>query len=146
MTKQKFKKVIKTACYQQALRYLQDEKKFLSKGKDLHYKELKAQCYFEIGNNFSTNDILEILAIRLKDIPLKANNPYLYTDRYCIAKGCIEEETNIHFYNCNLLVPKSRNLISSSISHQDIYSDDPLKQYRVKEIMMSRLQERKKYQ
>ena len=104
MSKQQFKKIIKTACREKAFTYLQDEREYHSKGQDLQYKSLRPQCYFEKGTKFSTYDILEILAVRLKNIPLKANNPHLYKDRYCIAKGCIEEETNLHFFSCPLLM------------------------------------------
>ena len=38
MSKQQFKKIIKTACREKAFTYLQDERKHLSKGQDLQYK------------------------------------------------------------------------------------------------------------
>ena len=72
------------------------EKEKLSKGKELHYKQLKTQPYLLPGNNLNINDKRKILQVRIRDAPVKDNYRNAYKSTVCSSPGCSSVETQVH--------------------------------------------------
>ena len=103
MKKTKFKNKIKDLCEKACLSDYLLQKSRLSKGKTLSYNTLKMQTYFKSKNCLSADSMRKIYALRTRSLPLKCNAPSKYTDRLCLAPGCLEEDQEEHVYECAYL-------------------------------------------
>ena len=98
LSKFKFKKILKDACYKSAFNNLLMEKQKLSKGCNLRYSSLKTQNYLKSGTELTTQDIKQIYTIRTRNLYLKTNFPGMFSDDKCVNINCEERDTEYHLF------------------------------------------------
>ena len=142
IAKSKFKTIVKGATIESYFASVNQAKDDLSKGRDLCYKELNIQPYLTPEYNLTTEDMKNILKIRLRDIPLKCNFPGAFSDRKCIAAPlCTGEDSNEHLFACEFMSDENEPCGQTS-KYESIFRDKVQEQANISRIMFSRLERR----
>ena len=139
LSKYKFKKIVKQACYKSAFEYLLCEKKNLSKGENLEYSSLKTQSYLKPGTGLSTRDMKQIYSIRTRNLFLKTNFPGMFSDNKCVNINCIQKDTEFHLFYSDCF-KKGNSIVQVDTEYSDIFSNNVVKQKIVKDIIIDRYQ------
>ena len=134
-SKLKFKLLVKNACEKAYFFKLLEEKRQLSKGKEIRYEQFQIQPYLSPGFNLATDGMCRILKCRIRDLDVKENFPNAYNDTKCPFPNCKSSESQDHLISCNSY-PDNCNLIPSGLKYEDIFTRDVDKQYQVMQILM----------
>ena len=143
MSKQKFKALVKSSCERACFLYLLNENQKLSKGKELNYTKLETQSYLNPGSGISVDSMRKIYHIRCREVFVKCNFPSAFSDKKCLAPH-VEIDEQSHVYSCSFFTYPNE-IISASISYEDIFGRNVEKQIEVMNIFYSRLEVRKSY-
>ena len=121
------KKSVENASFER----LNEERKRLSKGKNLEYEELTTQPYLLPGNSLTITDMRRIMKIRIRDIPVRGNFPNASKQTDCPASNCSSKETQIHLYesNCWTKNEENKTLSTTGANYSDIYGRYIQKQF-----------------
>ena len=144
--KKKFKEMVKKRSEMASFERLLKEKEKVSKGKDLHYEELRLQDYLTPGNNLSISDMRKIFQVRKRDISVRANFPNAYKSTTCQSAGCDKKETQEHVYTSGCW-NNSDDVIkvnSSSTQYKDVFTNNVQKRIEVTNIIFERISIRNK--
>ena len=80
------------------------------------------------GFDFSPDDILRIMKVRMRDIDVKENFPNWYDNNKCSAPQCFHAESQRHIFFCEYL-NSIGELSFLDTQYEDIYSDDTAKMF-----------------
>ena len=144
--KKKFKEMVKKRSEIASFERLLKEKEKVSKGKDLHYEELRLQDYLTPGNNLSISDMRKIFQVRIRDMSVRANFPNAYKSTTCQSAGCDKKEIQEHVYTSGCW-KNSDNAIkvnSSSTQYKDVFTNNVQKQIEIANIIFERISKRNK--
>ena len=143
ISKNRFKKIVREACYRTAYRYLIEEKNKLSKGNNLVYTSLKTQNYLKPGTGLNTQDIKQIYSIRTRNLFLKTNFPGMYFDDKCVNVNCQEKDTEFHLFYSDCF-NEGNPIMQQNIEFNQIFSNNVFEQKVIKDILIERYQKRLK--
>ena len=124
MSKNKYKKYVKSKISNAVFRYLLSEKEELSKIKNLQYKKLHMREYLK-SNLFTNYEVQTLSKLRSRNIDVKANFKTKYTfdnvEKLECSLGCPEVEDQQHILKCKPLIDELKD-ISTNVSYNDIFS------------------------
>ena len=136
---------MREACHKFAFGYLMDQKKTLSKGKNINYDKLQTQSYLLPGSGLSQDDVKQIYLLRTQNVMVKANFPGMFKDDKCVMIQCNERETSEHIFSCKYLNDEEEKcLLNEEIQYNDINSNNIFKQLTVKNIFLKKFKQREK--
>ena len=146
MSKNKFKKFIKTKILDAAFQYLKREQDSKSKVKEIQYTKLKLQKYLK-SSLFSNYEVEMLFRIRSCTIDVKTNFKSKYEKNnienlQCRMENCTKIEDQQHLLNCKPILsqlPQSFDL--KNIFYKDLFSKTK-KQKKVVELFIALLDTR----
>ena len=103
------------------------------------------QIYFKSKNCLSADSMRKIYSLRTRSLPLKCKAPSKYTDRLCLATGCLREDQEEHVYECAYLSEEEQVVQQLDIKYEDLFSSDVHKQETIKNIFFGNYLKRAKY-
>ena len=135
LSKQNFKKIVKSKISNAAFIYLKDMKKTHSKMNNVHYDKFEISKYLN-SPLFSRNDRFLLLALRTRTLRgIRSDFPGLYKDRMC-PLGCGDLDTIPNILTCSILknLHKSDGVAIGKLQYEDIFSNDIQKQKQVTDL------------
>ena len=132
ISKQKFKKIVKTNVMNAAFIYLKDLQQTHSKMKSVHYEKFEISKYLS-SPMFSRNERYLLLALRTRTLRgIRSDFPGLYKDKMC-PLGCGDQDTIPNILKCNVIkkLQKSDEMIHGDVQYEDIFSKNIQKQKQV---------------
>ena len=144
MSKNVFKKYLKTKCHNFNFQFMMNEKPKSSKGILLTFETLQVQNYLRSASGLSVHMMRNIFQTRIRDLPLKCNFKNAHKDFKCLVPQCQGQDETKHVFECQYL--SSENELSQNlIAFEDIYGSDVKKQFVVMNILKTRLQKRRTF-
>ena len=119
ISKQKFKKIVKTNVMNAAFIYLKDLQQTHSKMKNVHYEKFEISKYLS-SPMFSRNERYLLLALRTRTLRgVRSDFPGVYKDKMC-PLGCGDQDTIPNILKCSVLkkLQKSDALINENIQYK----------------------------
>ena len=135
ISKQKFKKMIKSKVRDAAFSYLKSLQMSHSKMKDIQYEKFEMSNYLS-SPMFSKNERCLLLALRTRTVRgVRSDFPGLYRDKMC-PLGCGEQDNIPNILLCRVLnqYQKSESVTDGKINYNDIFSNNIEKQKQVTEL------------
>ena len=135
-SKDAFKIIVKKHVKAAAFKMLISLQQTHSKAQITKYSELDLQTYLGSEKNFMTNkEKAFAFTARSHMLNVKCNFKFGKADLKC-RFGCDKDETQDHLYDC----PAINDVIRSSYSYNDLFSNDPAKVKSVTKVLMERHQ------
>ena len=145
MGKHSFKTLVKNSCERACFRDLMEEKKKLSKGRDIVYTTLETQKYLSSDSGLSLDNMRRIYHVRCRELPLKNNFPSAFKDESCLLPSCTFKDSQEHIFSSGCFSTDSeREILNLNLKYKDIFSSDVHLQVIITNIMYSKLEKRKK--
>ena len=148
MSKNKFKKYVKTKIINTAFKFLLSRKEELKKIKTIQYKKFKLQKYLK--SNFFFDYHVEILSkLRSRNIDVKSNYKTKFTKNNvenleCSIVGCFDIEDQQHLLKCKPILQRFHKMQNfKNVSYEDIFSNVQ-KQKKITDLYINLLDTRKK--
>ena len=135
MPKLRFKKIVKAKVLKAAFEYLTTLQQSHSKMQNIKYKQFETASYMT-SPKFSNENVSLLLALRTRTVRgIRNDFGGLYTDKTC-PLGCGEIDTLPNILTCEVLKQQhtSKDLSSSDIKFEDIFSSDITKQQQETEL------------
>ena len=135
MSKFKFKKVVKSKVLKAAFKYLKDLQQTHSKMDNLQYDKFEASIYLT-SPQFTFDNASLLLALRTRTVRgIRNDFGGLYPDKTC-PLGCGEMDTLQNILTCAVLKQKhvSKDMSTSEMQYEDIFSSNIVKQQQVTEL------------
>ena len=144
MSKNSFKRRIKSAVEKVSLKYLNNKKFEKTKLKDLCYEDLKMQEYLK-SSDLKISERKLLFQLRTRMIDVKENFKHAYPDHVCPLCGC-ENDSQQHLLYCTAISTDSTFMIDPNVRYSDIFSNDVRKQGLITRLFQSQLKKRKSLQ
>ena len=135
MTKQRFKKIVKSKVLKAAFKFLKTLQQNHSKMDKISYDKFEMSSYMT-SPQFSNDDMSLLLSLRTRTVRgIRSDFGGLYHDKNC-PLGCGETDTLQNILTCKVLKQQhaSKDVTSSEIKYEDIFSSDIVKQKQVTEL------------
>ena len=135
ISKQKFKKIIKSKITNAAFTYLKSLQSNHSKMKNLRYERFEISKYLN-SPMFSKNNRCLLLALRTRTLRgIRSDFPGLYKDNLC-PLGCGEQDTIPNILTCKVISQyhNSDSVTQEKVQYDDIFSDNIQKQKQITEL------------
>ena len=125
MSQEHFKNLCKKHMSQLAFKYLQIKKETYNKVRMIKYEKLQMEEYLKAGEmQLSVQERQFLFQCRMKDIDLRANRPWKYSDTFCIScNDESKEETGSHILECKIIMDRNDELSYFPL-HSDLLSSD----------------------
>ena len=130
MSKNEYKKYVKSRIKSAALDYLKELQGTHSKIKHIKYDELKAQEYM-LSPLFSNDEVNLLHCIRARYVDCKANFSQRYLNDNLLCTLCKSDtDDQKHILACNVLQKemKAKDVVSVRVEYDDIFAKDVKKQ------------------
>ena len=135
ISKQQFKKIIKSKIMNAAFTYLKALQMNHSKMKNLRYERFEISKYLS-SPIFSKNNRCLLLALRTRTLRgIRSDFPGLYKDKLC-PLGCGEQDTIPNILTCKVISQyhKSDSVAQEEIQYNDIFSENIQRQKQITEL------------
>ena len=112
---------------------------------EIRYEKFEMQPYLQPGNDLNMCQMRKILKLRIRDVQeIKGNCPKEYSSLECPMPSCHEYMTQKHVFYCTA-ISNQNEIISESITYEDLFRNDVKKQIQVMNVMYSRLKKIREY-
>ena len=126
--------MVKKACDSVWFSKVMEEKRRVSKGKEISYERFQVQPYLRSGWNLSSDDLCKILKCRIRDLDVRENFSNAYENTKCPFPLCKSPENQLHLSSCEFYPDSS--IISNGIKYEDLFNSDIEKQFQITNILM----------
>ena len=140
MPRTSFKNLVKNTVTNEALKYLNDEKKSHSKVSHIVHKHLEMEKYLK-PCEINIQEAKFLFTIRARMLDVKGNFRNKYSDVICPCCK-VEEDLQKHLLTCNSLMTDGV-IVDSLSNYNDIFSDNLSRQVEICRMMKKRFEKRK---
>ena len=126
LSKNAFKRIVKTKVNQEALKYLKQIQQSHTKVNKIKYSKLQAQSYFK-SPLFSNTEAKLLFKIRTEFIDCKSNFKYMNREGDMKCPMCkVHEDDQKHILECTHIRNNitSKEILDTNVVYEDIYSDN----------------------
>ena len=132
-------KIVKNAVSKQAFEYLKGHMKNVQKGREVKFESFQTSKYLCPKSNLNEKEMKNIFLMRSRNLLVKGNFPTMFTNVKCVAKGCQQDETSKHLYECNIYENRFNN---KNVKFEEIFSNKIDSMKFIQKVVMNKFKQR----